>query len=59
MVYALMDGVSNSIPMVEGVRVGATIDGISTKIGYESDWEITNHMMDEGTTMLGGNGVLS
>ena len=58
MVYALVDGVSNSIPM-DGVRVKDTIDGTRNKTGCESSWEIANLIANEGTIVLGGNGVLS
>ena len=58
MVYALVDGVSNSIPM-DGVRVKDTIDGTGNKTGCESSWEIANLIANEGTIVLGGNGVLS
>ena len=58
MVYALVDGVSKSIPM-DGVRVRETIHGTDNKMGCEFGWEITSLIADEGTIMLGGNEVLS
>ena len=58
MVYTLVEGVSNSIPM-DGVRFRDTTNGIGNKTGCEFAWEITNLIANEGTIVLGGNEVLS